>query len=87
MSVALYIPPYAANADYASQEYYQELLNTILTLWFNPNGFAQPILTNSQVAIILAAGTMPIGTHWFNSDIDAEQFLGNSGVQTVTSSY
>lgn len=86
MSGALYIPRYAANPDYAEQEYYQQLLNTILTMWFNPNGFAQPILTNAQVAIILADGTIPAGTHWYNSDLDKMQFIGAGNVaQTITS--
>ncbi len=81
-----YIPVYAENSDYTSQEYYQVLLNTTLALWFNPNGFFQPTLTNAQVAIIVAAGTILAGTHWYNSDLNKMQFMGASNtVQTVTS--
>jgi hypothetical protein len=83
------LPTYILNGDYASQEFYHELLNTILTQWFNSNGFFNPSLTTAQVASLLAMDVPPPkGTRWFNSDLDKEQFVGNTGaVQTINSSY
>ncbi len=85
----LTLPQYATNSDYASQEYYQQELNTRLLQWFNENGFANAVLTTAQVATILSLPNKPpVGTRWYNSTIDAEQFIGRTGaVQTITSSY
>lgn len=87
MSQPGYLPPYFHNPDYAQQEYYQELFNRTIASWFNVSlGFQQPIFTNAEVAIIVGlASPPPLGTHWYNSDLDKMQFLGASGVQTITS--
>ncbi len=80
------LPNYAANPDYAAQEYYQELLNAILTRWFSRDGFYQPILTNAQAAAVFALSPRPpLGTHWYNSDLDKMQFVGAAAIQTITS--
>jgi len=86
MSGMLYIPPYQQNVDYFQQEHYQQLLNTILSTWFNATGFYQPTLTNAEVtALLLLPSPPPVGTHWYNSDLDKMQFIGASAVQTITS--
>ncbi len=82
------LPQYIRNGDFTNQEIYFELMSLLLTQWFSSSGFQQPPLTNNQVAALLALPQPPlIGTHWYNSDIDAMQFVGVSGVQTVTSTY
>lgn len=83
-SVATNLPQYAANPDYAAQEYYQQLLSAILLQWFNSDGFFQPTLTNAQAAAVFALSP-PLGTHWYNSDLDKMQFVGASAIQTITS--
>ena len=80
------LPPYRADSDYTNQERYQELLNLMLTDWFNPNGFALPALSNAQVADILALVPVPTQRIWINSNLNKIQFLDTSGtLQTVTS--
>lgn len=80
------LPPYQNQSDYTLQEYYQALLNTVLTNWFNKDGFYQAQLTNSEVAALLALPLAPApGTHWYNITIDAMQYINNAGtVKTVT---
>lgn len=81
------LPQYAANPDYAQQEYYQELLNTILLQWFNSDGFFLPSLTNAEVATLIATtpAIQPCRI-WFNSDLGKAQLLVATGtVETITS--
>lgn len=80
------LPQYREDPLYVNQEGYQRQLNLILTQWFNSNGFFNPTLTNAQVALLMAMTPAPlIGTRWYNSDLDKEQFVGAMGVQTITS--
>lgn len=80
------LPQYKQDSNYTNQESYQELLNLILTQWFNDSGFSQPILTNAQVTALLAqTPTIPTGKHWFNSDLGKMQIMTASGVETITS--
>ena len=81
------LPQYRRDSDYTNQEGYQELLSLILTSWFNSAGFFQPTLTNLQVTqLTTPPAFLPIGTHWFNSDLNLMQFVGNLGViQKITS--
>ncbi len=81
------LPQYRADSDYTNQERYQELLNLILSQWFNSDGFFNPTLTNAQVTQVLAATPAPVvGTMWYNSDLDKMQFVGAGNVaQTITS--
>jgi hypothetical protein len=87
MTTPVDLPQYLNYDDEATERRYQELLNLILTQWFNSNGFFQPTLTNAQVTAILAMTPAPlVGTHWYNSDLDKMQFIGAGNVaQTITS--
>jgi len=76
------LPQYLNNDDAATERRYQELLNLILTQWFNSQGFSQPIFTAAQVAAL----TLVPGKHWVNSTLHKMQFVDDTGtIQTVTS--
>lgn len=80
------LPPYRADSDYNNQERYQELLNLILSDWFNSDGFVLPALTDAQVTQILARVPVPTQRIWINSTSNKIQFLDTTGtLQTVTS--
>lgn len=81
------LPQYRRDIDYANQEGYQELLNLILTSWFNSSGFYQPTLTAAQVTqLTTPPAFLPNGTHWLNATLNKMQFVDNTGtIQTVTS--
>lgn len=85
--VANELPQYLQNPDYAWQEPYQQLLNLVLTSWFNGNGFWQPTLTTTQVTQLMSqTPPLPNGTHWLNSTVNKMQFVDSLGVvQTITS--
>ncbi len=87
MSGPVDLPQYIKDGDFIGQQDYFQLNAKILTDWFNSNGFFQPSLTNAQVVLLLALSTPPpAGTHWFNTDLNKMQFMGNTNtVQTVTS--
>jgi len=81
------LPQYFRDVDYRDQETYQERLNQQLFDWFNSDGFSQPVLTNAQVAVIVALNKAEyLGKHWYNSDLDKMQFLGaGNTTQVITS--
>ena len=82
------LPQYLNFDDENTERRYQELLNLILSQWFNSNGFFQPTLSATQLNSLLAMSPVPIqnGTHWLNSTVNKMQFLDNTGtVQTITS--
>lgn len=84
MSGVIGLPQYFHNPEYRMQEYYQELLNRMLNDWFNVNtGFLLPTFSNAEIAAI--AATYPPVRIWYNSDLDKLQFVGSSGIQTITS--
>jgi hypothetical protein len=56
-----------------------QVLNSRLTIW----GIVFPTLTDADVAALPA--NTAIGTTWFNSDLNALQFKGNTGIQQITS--
>lgn len=78
------LPKYIRFGNDDDKEGYHELLNLILTTWFNINGFYLPPLTNAQATLVFAANPSP-GTMWYNSDLDKIQFAGASAIQTITS--
>ncbi len=82
--MATALPQYFHNPDYKQQEYYQELLNRMLRDWLNINaGFLLPTFTNAEIAVI--SPTFPPVRIWYNSNLDKLQFIGSSGIQTITS--
>lgn len=81
------LPQYIKNGDFLQQEIYFELMNLILTQWFNSNGFFQPSLTSDQVEELLNLPQPPgPGVHWLNTDLNKMQFIDATNVvQTITS--
>jgi hypothetical protein len=69
--------------DPQSLEYYNQELNQTLRDNLSNDGFVPPTLTNAEAAVI--ATFMPVGTFWYNSDLDKMQFLGSLAIQTITS--
>jgi len=81
------LPQYIKDGEFMRQEDYLELQSLILALWFNPDGFKIPPVTNAQAAAILNL-KLPAGTLFYNIDDDCMQFIGATGeIQTVSSSY
>jgi len=52
-------------------------------------GLSPPNFTTAQINAIVAIipSIVSVGTTWYNSTLDKLQFLGSSGVQTITSTY
>lgn len=81
------LPKYIEFGTDADKELYNQLLNLVLTLWFNSDGFQLPQLTSTQVtALVALADTTNLARIWYNSTTNALQFMGASNVvQTITS--
>ncbi len=81
------LPKYIRHGNDADIENYHELLNLILTLWLNSNGFQMPQLTATQVTALTAlADSTNLARVWYNSTLDKLQFMGASNtVHTITS--
>jgi hypothetical protein len=81
------LPTYIRQADFEQQQPFFDLFFAIIQIWFNSNGFYLPTLTNAQVTArnALLSSPYPIML-WYNSDVDALQWLNPAGtVKTVTS--
>lgn len=81
------LPKYLLFGQDEDREIYNQLLNQILTIWFNSNGFQMPSLTDTQVTALVALNdSTNLGRLWYNSTQDKMQFMGASNtVQTITS--
>lgn len=49
------------------------------------NGINPPSFTTTQINTFFNDASIPIGTLWYNSNMDKLQFKGASAVQTITS--
>lgn len=66
------------------------LLNMITTTIINQgnvtvNGLNPPSFTTAQINALFLLDTVPVGTIWYDSDMDVLKFKGAAAVQTITS--
>lgn len=67
-----------------SQEYYNEEFNQTIRELLSDIGWRLPRLTSAQVTAFTAE--IPVGSQWFNTDLQKMQIMTSGGVETVQSS-
>jgi uncharacterized lipoprotein YajG len=67
----------------ANQENYHELFNQTMQNGLGNNGWTVPQQNTANITVL--ASVMPLGTIWYNMDINKLQVLTATGVQTITS--
>lgn len=66
-----------------NQELYNDEFNQTIRQLLSDIGWRFPRLTNAQVTAFTA--DIPIGSQWYNTDIDKMQIMTTGGIETITS--